>query len=87
MKNNFSEMGIILTSKSSKKYDIPTLKRIDLGDGMYFNLTDNQIKSEQTIITLHGAPAHYSEWAGLEHEMGNKYRWINLIIPGFDGED
>jgi hypothetical protein len=35
-------------------------------------------------MTLHGAPGNYTEWAGLENQMNGRYRWINIMIPGFD---
>jgi hypothetical protein len=43
------------------------------------------VESQQTIIAIHGAPGNEKEWAGLETEMKGKFRWINFIIPGFDG--
>jgi pimeloyl-ACP methyl ester carboxylesterase len=84
---NLGDLQIQLTPKLSQKYTFPTLKRIDLEDGIYCNVTDNSIESELAIVTLHGAPGHVSEWAGLEEEMKGRYRWINMMIPGFDGED
>ena len=38
-------------------------------------------------MTIHGAPGDHREWAGLEKEMAGVCRWINFIVPGFDGED
>ena len=36
---------------------------------------------------MHGAPGDHVEWAGLETEMEDTCRWVNLTTPGFDGED
>lgn len=38
-------------------------------------------------MTCHGCPGNEKDWTPLESEMKNKYRWINLVVPGFDGKD
>jgi hypothetical protein len=50
-------------------------------------MSDNRNPSRHTFLTIHGAPGDHREWAGLETEMGKTCRWVNFIIPGFDGED
>lgn len=62
-------------------------KRVDLGDGQYCYITDNELNKRHTVLTLHGAPGDHVEWAGLEQEMGKNCRWINFTFPGFDGDD
>lgn len=39
------------------------------------------------MFTVHGAPGDHREWAGLEAETKGAVRWINFVIPGFDGLD
>ena len=61
---------------------------MQLGDGWYCHITDNMLTPARfTVLTLHGCPGDHKEWAGLEYEMRQKCRWINLTIPGYDGED
>lgn len=84
---NLDVMKVKLTDKKSVKYNSKQLQRIDLGEGVYCYVTDNGVKSEQTIMTIHGIPGSCSEWAGIQAEMKEQVRWVNFAIPGFDGED
>ena len=36
---------------------------------------------------MHGSPGDHVEWAGLETEMWDSCRWVNFVLPGYDGED
>lgn len=56
-------------------------------EGWYAMITDNEVKSELAVFTVHGAPGDHREWAGLELYMECKIRWINFVVPGFDGLD
>jgi hypothetical protein len=85
VERNLKAFGIELTDKKKTAYAPSKKQRVDLGNGWYCNITDNKNKAKHTILTLHGAPGDHIEWAGLEKEMGNACRWVNLTIPGFDG--
>lgn len=50
----------------NKNYAPLTIKKIDFGEGVYCYLTDNEVLTEQAVITLHGAPGQIKEWVGLE---------------------
>jgi pimeloyl-ACP methyl ester carboxylesterase len=80
-------LGIKLTERTLKKYVPSKLVRLEFEEGWFCYVSDNGVKSAKTILTLHGAPGNHVEWAGLEQEMGGYCRWINFIVPGFDGED
>ena len=36
-------------------------------------------------MAIHGAPGEIQEWMNLQTMMGDKVRWINFAMPGFDG--
>jgi U1 small nuclear ribonucleoprotein C len=36
---------------------------------------------------VHGAQGDHRKWAGVEAELKEKLRWINFVVPGFDGLD
>jgi hypothetical protein len=63
---NLSVMGITLTPKKLIKYSPPPLKKIELGEGVYCYVTDNGVKSDQTIFAIHGYPGNCGEWAAIE---------------------
>ena len=61
-------------------------------NGWWCTYTDNQesnheFKYSSVILTVHGCPGSDLEWRTLEKAYGpNIGRFINFIVPGFDGE-
>ncbi|KRX00386.1 hypothetical protein PPERSA_03607 [Pseudocohnilembus persalinus] len=73
-----------------------TLLQANFQDNWFCSYTDNisahqhfEIgKAKIAVLTLHGCPGSLKEWLRLEKSVGkNKIRWINFIVPGFDGQD
>jgi pimeloyl-ACP methyl ester carboxylesterase len=61
-------------------------------NGNYVTYTDNIDNKEKfiypwvSILTVHGNPGDEKEWNFLESSMHNKCRFINFVVPGYDGE-
>lgn len=80
-------MRIDLNEKKLK-CERPTMReKVELGEGWFCWITDNKVNSEFIIFTIHGASTDESDFAEIETQMKNEYRWINFIVPGYDGID
>lgn len=85
--NNLKVLNIEMTPKIKVIYPPSKLIKVDVGNSWYAMITDNQVDAEYTVLTVHGSPGDHREWAGFETQMKGTVRWMNLVIPGFDGLD
>ena len=62
-------------------------------NGWYITYTDNidfhsSFSYPYPVVTFHGCPGTQREWSIWEKSMDTNFvRWINIIVPGFDGLD
>lgn len=55
-----------MTEKTKVEYTPAKLFKVEFPNGWYAMITDNEIDSEYTVLTVHGSPGDHREWAGLE---------------------
>ncbi|KRX00383.1 hypothetical protein PPERSA_03604 [Pseudocohnilembus persalinus] len=73
------------------------LKKLIFQDKSYIYYTDNlqensnfEIGNQEklAIFSVHACPGNHKDWQKLQNQIeNNKIRWINFVVPGYDGED
>ncbi|KAL4486214.1 hypothetical protein ABPG73_002854 [Tetrahymena malaccensis] len=94
-KENQNKFSIELIKKQKKdmiQYKSHLIKRAQFDDGWFCFYTDNLgehqfFECKEIVLTVHGFPGNWRDWQPIETYIGNNFcRWINLFVPGFDGE-
>jgi len=83
---------ILASAKDKTKIQtIQKRRKAEFDNGWYCIYTDNIEHKDKfiydlVILTVHGNPGDEKEWLSLEDAYQNKGRFINFVVPGYDGE-